>query len=106
MNTHERRRALSIAVSMMEEVVADVLRESQAAGEPGLTQVLVCQRARWPTRPASKEEEIPYYHATGSILIGMAAHGEAVNTQPGPGPASWTLADPIIEIPQDQDADI
>ena len=84
MNIHERRRKMTIGISYIEEVVADVLREARDNSEGSLNRQEVRHRAKFPSGTSDGE-------ACQYILSIMENRGEVVNYGAGPGPDSWSL---------------
>ena len=80
MNIHERRRKSAVGTNLLEEVVADVLREARDNGDGTLTQGKVAERAAM------------HWNVCGGVLARMAQNKEAVNKGTG-GPAQWLLAE-------------
>lgn len=81
MNIHERGRKSAVGTSLLEEVVAYVLREARDNGEEGMTQTEVAKRAAM------------HWDVCGGVLRRMAQNEEAVNEGKGGGGARWRLTE-------------
>ena len=84
MNLHERRRKATTGETLIEETIADILKEARYNNEGGLTIEEVRKRTGSSTL---------HYQACQGFLHQMRDLREVVNDTPGQGPGNWRLVD-------------
>ena len=83
---HHHRRKVAIGISLIEQAIADALKEAQDSGQNGLSRPQIRSLIGLP-------ETTHWWWTVGYFMEGMMTTGEVVNDNRGPGRDRWRLSE-------------